>query len=248
MGLDPFHQLPVCRMSVHINEHHVHGIVPVAQGIDLHATHAGDLQGPESVVVLVSAGGRCLQPQDITLIIGLVSLGVIASGERVRIGHRHDTGDLHRHHGDAPGRQVSSRPRRGAADGNLSAAGDVHGGRGGKLDAPGGLKEIPLIDSAVARHLEDAGCAGGRVAHKAGPALDVTLQLLPGKVGGIQLGRCLLQLCLQFLHRDRGRRQQVIGGEPYGFLVAVRHRLQHGFQGLRHPRSPPQSPRRTAPP
>ena len=241
MFLDPLHQFLVRRLSVHIDEHHVHRVVPVAQGIDLHTPHAGDLQGPGQVVVLVPAGGRRLKAQDKPRIISLVRLGVIAAGECVQVGHADDAGDLDRHQGHASGRQIAQRPRLNAAHQNLPAAADGHSLHGGKLDSTAGLKKISLPNGPVAGDRQEAGGIGGRIADQAGAGFDVAVQLRSGQVHRVQLPSGLFQLPGESVQGNGRCGQNVIGGKTHRFLIALRHGLQHGRQCLRHPCSPPAS-------
>ena len=244
VGLYLLYQLLAGGFPELIHQHHPHRVGPLVQGVHLDAAHPGHLHGPLQVVVLVPAGGRGLHPEQEPLVVGGIRLRLVSLRRGLLVGHRHDAGNLHRHHGDALRRQITGRPRRHAPDGHGPCPCDDHRLRGLELDPAAAFKQRPGRDCPIPRGRQVAHGAGGRRPPLSCPGEDVRLQGLSSQVGRVQLTPGLLQLRLCLSNGDGGRRQPVPGGEAHRLLVGIRHRLQHLCQYLvcvRHPRSPPLS-------
>ena len=217
--------------------------MPQREHLDL--AHAAHLERPCHVVVDVARGRGRAQLEQIPLIVGRVVLLVIAAlhGRRVVAGR--DALYRHRHLGNAVRRQVARRAVLPAGDRHIALARDLHAHRGIVLHAAARLEQRALGHDPRADDVHHAVRKRRLPPVQSRARIDKPVQIVPRKVLRVELGAGVRHLGVRALHAQAHCRQQVVGREADGLLVAVRHLRQQLGQDLtrcRHTLSPPLSP------
>ena len=217
----------------------------MAQWERLDRAHAAHLERPALIVVDVARGRRRAHLEQVAVIVGRVILLVVAARHGLRVVAGRDALYRHRHLGDGMRREVTRRAVLPAGDRHIALARDLHARGGVVLHAAAGLEKRPLGHQPRADDVHHAVREGRLPPVESRAREDIAVEVVAREVLRVEQRLRLLDLLVRPLHAQGHRRQQVVGREADGLLVAVRHLRQQLGQDLtrcRHTLSPPLSP------